>query len=86
LDCAQEAAQAAAQATAAVQGSRVKVEQHVQALAAAQHSLGAAAAAATRTEELVEELSRGLRTEQDARKVRARAPELAEDQRLISIT
>lgn len=57
-----------------MQGSRTKVEQHAQALAAAHLSLSAAATTATRTEELVEELSCDLRTEQEARKVRAHTP------------
>ncbi len=67
----QDTAQAAGQASAAVQHMRMQLAQHQQELAAAQESMQAAAAAATRAEERCEELLRDLHMEQEARKVRS---------------
>lgn len=66
---AQDTAEAAAHSAAAVQRMRAQLTEHQQALTAAQDTMRAAAAAATRAEERCEELARDLRTEQEARQV-----------------
>ncbi len=66
---AQDATQAAAHASDAVQRSRADLAQHQQALLEAQAAMQAAAAAATCAEEHFEELAGDLRSEQEARKV-----------------
>lgn len=66
---AQDTAEAAAHSAAAVQRMRAQLTGHQQALEAAQDSMRAAAAAATRAEERCEDLTRDLRTEQEARQV-----------------
>ncbi|BDA48513.1 hypothetical protein COCOBI_12-1930 [Coccomyxa sp. Obi] len=64
----QDATQAAAYATDAVQRSRAELAEHQRALLEAQAAMQAATAAATRAEERFDELARDLRTEQEARK------------------
>ena len=66
---AQDTAEAAAHSAAAVQRMRAQLTEHQQALKAAQDSMRAAAAAATRAEERCEEIARDLRMEQEARQV-----------------
>ncbi|CAL8463618.1 g3152 [Coccomyxa elongata] len=64
----QDATQAAAHASDAVQRLCAELAQHQRVLSEAQAAMQAATAAATRAEERFDELARDLRTEQEARK------------------